>query len=74
MKMAARSRPILFAEGGQGYVPSACMSPDDRAPHPQGMRNVVGRPAGHPRPIRDGPMPCRHSLGRLPQDANREAA
>jgi hypothetical protein len=74
MKMAARSRPILCAESVQGYVLSACMPPDDRAPHPQDMGNMVGRPASPPRPIRDGPMPCRHSLGRLLQDANREAA
>jgi hypothetical protein len=74
MKMAVRSRPILFAEGVQGYMLFACMPPDDRDPRPQGMRNVVGRPAGYPRPIRDGPMQCRHCLGRLLQDANREAA
>jgi hypothetical protein len=74
MKMAARSRPILCAEGVQGYLLSACMPPDDKARRPQGMGNMVGRPAGHPRPIRDGPMPCRHSLGRLLQEANRKAA
>jgi hypothetical protein len=74
MKMAVHSRPILFAKSVQGYVLSACMPPDDRAPHPQDMGNMVGRPAGPPRPIRDGPMPCRHSLGRLLQDANCEAA
>jgi hypothetical protein len=74
MKMAARSRPILCAESVQGCLLSACMPPDDRARHPQDMGNMVGRPAGPRRPIRDGPMPCRHSLGRLLQDANREAA
>jgi hypothetical protein len=74
MKMAARSRPILFAESVQEYVLSACMPPDDRARHPQDMGNMVGRPAGPPRRIRDGPMLCRYNLGRLPQDANREAA
>jgi putative transposase len=74
MKMAAPSRPILCAESVQGYVLSACMPPDDRAPHPQDMDSIVGRPVGPPRPIRDGPMPCRHSLGRLLQDADCEAA
>jgi hypothetical protein len=71
MKMAVRSRPLLCAEGVQRY---ACMPPDDRAPRPQGMGNTVGRPVGRLRPIRDGPMQGRRSLGRLMQEANREAA
>jgi hypothetical protein len=74
MKMAARSRSILCAESVQGDVLSACMPPDDGARRPQDRGNTVGRPVGRLRPIRGGPMPCRRSLGRLLQEANREAA
>jgi hypothetical protein len=73
MKMAVRSRPLLVAEGVQRYTRATCMPLDDRDPRPQGMGNMVERPAGHLRPIRDGPMQGRSCLGRL-QDANREAA
>jgi len=73
-KVAVQSRLILFAEGVQRYTLSVCIPPDNRALRPQGMGKVVMMPAGHPRPIRDGPMPCWHRLGRLVQDDNREAA
>jgi hypothetical protein len=71
MKMAVRSRPLIFAEGVQRY---ACMPPDDRAPRPQGVGNVMEKSTGCLRPIRDGPMQGRSCLGRLLQDVNREAA
>jgi hypothetical protein len=74
MTVAVRSRPILCAEGVQQYTLSVCTPPHDRAPLLQYMGTVVGMPAGHPRPIRDGPRPCRPRLGRPQQEDNRKAA
>ena len=74
MTVAVRSRPILCAEGVQQYTLAVCTPPDDRAPLLQYMGTVVGMPAGHPRPIRDGPRPCRPRLGRPQQEDNRKAA
>src|SRR5215813_7754148 len=65
MKMAVRSRPLLFAEGVQRSTRSACMPPDGRAPRPQGVGHMVARSACRLRPIRDGPMQGRSCLGRL---------
>ncbi len=74
VKVSVRLWPILFAEGGLGYTVSACVSSDDCQAESQAIGKVVLLFAASPSQIRDGPRRCRHRLGGLLQDDDREAA
>jgi len=74
VKVSVCLRPILFAAGGLEHTVSVCVSSDDCKAGSQVIGKVVLLFAASPSQIRDGPGRCRHRLGGLLQDDDREAA
>jgi hypothetical protein len=74
VKTAVRSCLLLCGKGVPRGPLSQLALHDRQERLPQSTGKVVRMPAVTHRPIRDGPKPCRHRLGRLPKDDNRKVA
>ena len=74
VKAFARSQAIRGGEGVLGTAASALVSREERRPRSQAPGQVVFWSVGHPRKIRDGPLPARQQLKGLVWDEHRQAA
>jgi hypothetical protein len=74
VKAWVRSQAIRGGEGVLGTAASVWVSRDERRPRSHATGKVVFLSVGHPRKIRDGPLPDRERLKGSVRDEHRQAA